>query len=285
MTSRRTSRQSRACKRPQGGSPERSAEDRERRGGRVAVWAGGELVLICWPARSGGVGRRAVVNRPPPARRRPGPTGDVVLGIGGEPVGDGLQIACGVGPEVRVDELVHPGVVLSDAGCYATAEAAVDEGAQARGEPVGFGEVDEVPAVWPLFELYAAHVLLETGALAGAQSASEHAQARSVDAGHRRLHLVLELTRVVVEQLLPVAEYHLPADVLAGELPGAERLGYVLESHALLEGRERVGEAVASQDRLRAPDELRQRPDVDGALDVDQAANRVRRGVDRRDAG
>jgi hypothetical protein len=86
--------------------------------------------------------------------------------------------------------------------------------------------------------------LLEVRALAGAQRVSEHAQARSVDAGHRRLDLVLELTRVVVEQLLPGPENDLLADVLAGELPGAKRLGQVLESHAPLEGRERVGEAV-----------------------------------------
>ena len=114
---------------------------------------------------------------------------------------------------------------------------------------------------------------------------SEHAEARRVDARHCRLDLVLQLTRVVAKQLLPVAEDDLLADVLALELPGAQRLGHVLESHALLKRRKRVGEAVASQDRLQAPDELGHRPDVDGALDVDDAADRVRRGVDRRDPG
>jgi hypothetical protein len=54
---------------------------------------------------------------------------------------------------------------------------------------------------------------------------------------------------------------------------------------ASMKRRKRVGKAVAFQDRLQATDELGHRPDVDGALDVDEAANRVRRRVDRCDAG
>ena len=92
-------------------------------------------------------------------------------------------------------------------------------------------------------------------------------------------------TWVVAKQLLPVAEDDLPADLLALERLGAKRFGNVLESHALLVGGKRVREAVAPQHRLQAPDELGHRPDVDGALDVDDAAHRVGRGVDRGDPG
>jgi DNA-binding MurR/RpiR family transcriptional regulator len=46
-----------------------------------------------------------------------------------------------------------------------------------------------------------------------------------------------------------------------------------------------IGEAVARQCRLQAPDELGHRPDVDGALDADETADRVGRRVDPRDAG
>src|SRR4051812_4331758 len=96
--------------------------------------------------------------------------------------------------------------------------AVVDERAQAGGEAVGLGEVDEVAAVSPLFDLHPADAVPEVRSLAGAQLVSEHAEARRVDAGHRRLDLVLQLTGVVFEQLHPVAEDDLLADVLTLEL-------------------------------------------------------------------
>ena len=110
---------------------------------------------------------------------------------------------------------------LPDGGSFAASAAALDEGAQAGREPVGFGEVDEVPAVWPLFDLQPGDEFLKVTALAGAQVVSEHAEARRVDAGHGRLDLLLQLTRVLAKQLFPVAEDYLPADVLALELPHA----------------------------------------------------------------
>ena len=80
----------------------------------------------------------------------------VVLGIDGEAVGDGLQIARGLGPEVRVDELIHPSAgddaVICRLGSPGAIVAVVDEGAQAGSEPVGFGEVNEMSAAWPFFD-------------------------------------------------------------------------------------------------------------------------------------
>ena len=107
--------------------------------------------------------------------------------------------------------------------------AVVDEGPQAGRESVGLGQVYEMSSVWPLFDLQVGQVIPQIGALAGVQVVSEHAQARNVDARHRRLDLPLQLTWVVAKQPIPVAEDNLLADVLALECARAKRLGDVLE--------------------------------------------------------
>jgi hypothetical protein len=65
------------------------------------------------------------------AQRRPGSTGDVVLGIGSERVGDGVEIGCDLGSEVRVDELIHARAADDAAVVFraslACAATAVDE--------------------------------------------------------------------------------------------------------------------------------------------------------------
>jgi hypothetical protein len=52
-----------------------------------------------------------------------------------------------------------------------------------------------------------------------------------------------------------------------------------------LKGLKRSGEALAPQDRLEPLNERGGLPDVDRAVDVDEAANGIRRGVDRGDPG
>ena len=81
-----------------------------------------------------------------------------MLGIGGEAIDDRLQIARNLGPEVLVDELIHPSAgddaVVCRLGSPGAIAAVVDEGAQTGSEAVGFGEVDQMSAVWPFFDLH-----------------------------------------------------------------------------------------------------------------------------------
>jgi hypothetical protein len=162
----------------------------------------------------------------------PRPTGEVVLGVGCEAVGDGLQVACDLGPEVLVDELIHPcggdDGFITPAGSLTVTPALVDEGAEAGGEPVGFGEVDVVATVGPLLNEHVEDMLMEVVALVVRQGVSEDVEAWSGDPSHLQLDLCLQVGRVGAQQLLPVAEHDRLADVLALEHLGAKRFGHVL---------------------------------------------------------
>jgi hypothetical protein len=101
-----------------------------------------------------------------------------VLGVGCEADGDGLQIACDLGPEELVDELVQPcardDVFTTPAGSLTVTPALVDEGAEAGGEPVGFGEVDVVATVGPLVNEHVGDADLVEAGLVFRRFALEH---------------------------------------------------------------------------------------------------------------
>ena len=126
------------------------------------------------------------------------------------------------------------------------------ERAQASGEAVGVGQVDEVPATRPLLELGAGHEPAEVVALVVREPLAEHREERHLDRGRDLLDPRLQPLGLRAHQLVPVAQDDVLANLLRGEQLGAQRLRDAVEAHAVLERLESAGEARAAQRRLEA---------------------------------
>ena len=159
----------------------------------------------------------------------------------------------------------------------------VDEGAQPGSEAVGLGEVDEMAATLPLVDLRERNVREGVVALLPGQPLAEQEQARYVDALCDLLDPRLQLVGIGPHQLLEVAERDVTAHVLGVQRQRAKRLGHEVQAHAVLHRREGVGERRAAKCRLELLDERSEGPDVERAVDVDDAAHGIARRVDRRD--
>jgi hypothetical protein len=135
----------------------------------------------------------------------------------------------------------------------------------------------EVAAAGPLLDLHAGQVGDQVLPFRGRQDATEHRQVGHAAGAQQVLDSGLGVVRVGVQHLVPVAEHDVGADDLGRQDPGAQRLGHQVESQALLHRLERRREARAPEARLETSQQLRERPDVHGLVDVDHAEHRIGR--------
>src|SRR3954452_24410284 len=107
--------------------------------------------------------------------------------------------------------------------------------------------MDEVAAPGPFLDLHARYKTLQVVALLTRELPAEDGKRWHLDHGGDLLDPALQLVCVGSQQLVPVAEDDLGADLMRVERGGPQRIRDEVEAHAALKRGECVGEPGAAQ--------------------------------------